>query len=246
VETILAFLADAKVHSIAPAGSKNSTEPQVPTRILSHDNPFPFPDPESPATLPAILEGRVSVNGPAKRLVIEYWGEDRRTGRDNAKFWAGMAGYAGAAIARDALSSVRSSWRDALADPFNHESEQSSSFRFDWRRDYIPIDIGFSLNAHGGRIAAVGFPFVEVLAALGLGSARPLRLSKLEYRYGVLGIAPGVEPPKLLPPPFLRAALGAVELPLPMKFFRMQLGYPGKEGQARAIKAVIEETGGMR
>jgi hypothetical protein len=39
----------------------------------------------------------------------------------------------------------------------------------------------------------------------------------------------------------LRAALGACRLPLPQRFFRMQLGWPGQENQARCIIDIVEE-----
>jgi CRISPR-associated protein Csx14 len=237
VSAVLAFLSNAQVRALAPAGSLNSTD-SIPTVNLSEDDPFPYPDPTSSATLPAVFEGRVFEEGPLQVLTIDYWGDETR--RDNVKFWAGMGGYPGAAIARDALDLVRPRWRDALTDPLNFESEQSNSFRFDWRRDYIPIDAGFSLNAHGGRIAAVGFPLVEILAALGLSNARPARIEKLEYRYGVIGSAQ--QTPSFHDPVFLRAALGAAELPFPRRCFRMRLGWPGKEGQARAITTVTEDV----
>jgi CRISPR-associated protein Csx14 len=119
---------------------------------------------------------------------------------------------------------------------------QSSSFRFDWRRDYIPIDAGFSLNAHAGRIEAVGYPLVELLAAVGLANARPRRpnrRNKLEYVYGVVGTDSSSA--LWLPLPVLRAAMGSTALPFATRRFRMQLGWPGKEGQARAITTVTEE-----
>ena len=165
--------------------------------------------------------------------------------RDPVKFWGGGAGYPGAALARDALDLVRRAigsdpdrqgWTAAIADPFNVSAEQSSSFRFDWRRDYVPIDVGFSVNSQKGRIVTVGFPIVELLAAIGLGNARPERINKLEYRYAA---ASGEG--DLLDLTLLRAGLGGADLPLPRRCFRMHLAYPGKEGQARVISTVTEE-----
>ena len=148
---VLAFVATAKVLSLTPLGSSNNTDKwQVPTETLAKDAPFPFPDPKSPATLPTVLEGaRVDGEAATTRLVIDHWGDETR--RDNVKFWGGAAGYPGAALARDAIDLVRDRCRDAADDPCNLKEEQSSSFRFDWRRDYIPIDAGFSLNSHHGR-----------------------------------------------------------------------------------------------
>jgi CRISPR-associated protein Csx14 len=119
----------------------------------------------------------------------------------------------------------------------------SSSFRFDWRRDYIPIDAGFSLNMHSGMLPR-GYPLVEILAAIGLSHARPRRVTKLEYRYAVAGRSASQqdEESALLPALFVRAALGAAELPFPTRNFTMQLDWPGQENQARCITTVREET----
>ncbi len=219
IATVLKFLTHAKVHSMAPANSELDTEKWgVPTRRLLHDAPFPFPLPLSPATLPTVLETSESDRADApERIVIDHWGEERIvTSCDNVKFWAGAGGYPGAALARDALNAMRSLCGQAEAAPFTLATEQTSSFRFDWRRDYIPIDIGFSLNNHAkSRFATVGFPLVEILAAIGLANARPERVSSLEYRYGVIGVASSSGFHNLLDASLLRAALGGPKLPFP-------------------------------
>lgn len=225
---------------------------------IARSQGYPFPDPPSPASLVCVLrDGH-------HELRLSHWGD--ATQRDNVKFWAGAGGYPGSALTRDALALVRGRAVAASADPFSLFAPQSSSFRLDWRRDYVPIDAGFSLNAHG-NIEAVGFPIVELLAALGLTNARPLRASnrreqlaflpgaiavkpsrsqaqadsKLAYGYGVAGRA-GEGEHTWLPLPLLRAALGGSLLPFPSRQFRMLLGWPGQEGQARAITTVTEET----
>lgn len=245
---VLSFLASAKVISLAPPTSRNSTEKwAVPTEVLSADGAFPFPDPSSPATLPAVLEGtRSAADATAIRLAIDHWGDT--TSRDTVKFWGGAAGYPGAALARDAIHLVRNCCNSA-SDPFNLSAEQSSSFRLDWRRDYIPIDAGFSLNSHSGRIVAVGFPLVEILAAIGLSNARPKRIHVLEYKYGVIGSDVRTVGRRnesiLFEPVLVRVALGGSDFPFVRRgyrIFRMRLGWPAKEGQARAITAVTEET----
>ena len=155
------------------------------------------------------------------------------------KFWAGASGYPGAALARDALDLVHglgdNEFAVAVADPFNLAAPQSSSFRFDWRRDYIPLDAGFSPNEHGS-MAMVGYPFVELLAAIGMQNARPARVearNRLVYRYGVSCT--------MLPTTFARAVLGGESLGFPTRLFRMRLGWPGQEGQARCIVDAQEE-----
>ncbi|RMG59695.1 MAG: type I-U CRISPR-associated protein Cas8c, partial [Gammaproteobacteria bacterium] len=229
VEAVLAFLAEAHVCSAAPDGSSNRTEKwDVPTISLAAGEPFPFPDPDSPATLPARL-----IAGE-RMIEVAYWGD--ATSRDNVKFWAGAGGYPGAALLRDALDLMRGRWEEARDDPFSVSAVQTSSFRFDWRRDYVPLDAGFSPNEHGD-VQMVGYPLVEILAAIGLSHARPLRIDKLLYRYGVIGTQEALFAPLLL-----RAALGCAPLPFARRQFRMELGWPGQENQARCILEVTEET----
>lgn len=231
IASALAWLSRADVKAQAPASSANRTERwDVPTLLLSDHEPFPFPDPPSPATLPAVLS---VANG--KSLIIDHWGDATR--RDNVKFWAGAGGYPGCALLRDALDLVRNLKAEAAADPFSITAPQSSSFRFDWRRDYVPMDVGFSPNDHG-EITMVGFPLVEIMAAIGLANARPARLDKLSYRYAVIGGAP---PECLFRPIFLRATLGAGHLPFRRRVFRMRLDWPGQENQARCITDIVEE-----
>jgi CRISPR-associated protein Csb3 len=243
LEAVLTFLRDAEVTSRSASGLELDTSKwDIETTQYSHDDPLPFPPPASPATLTAVLTVRDSNHQFAsKSIEISHWGDSRgETGRDNVKLWAGAAGYPGAALARDSLDLVRDAISDVVDDPFSIWAEQSSSFRLDWRRDYIPLDIGFSLNAHSGpRFKMIGYPVVEILAAIGLSHARPEFCDKLSYRYGVLGV---VDDDELFDLMFLRASLGAPKLPFPQRTFRMNLGWPGKEGQARCITTVYEET----
>lgn len=243
LDRVLRFLSQATVIAEAPHGSANiaawnkswGERPDA----LRPDDPYSSPDPESPATLVAVL-------GVGKHeLRIDHWAD---TVRDNVKFWAGAGGYPGAGLTRDALDLVRTQAVAAAEDPFALAVPQSSSFRLDWRRDYVPIDAGFSLNAHGGALQAVGYPLVELLGAVGLTNARP-RLDpppeahgldrKLRYRYGVVGTSREVV---WLPLAFLRAGLGASPSPFELRRFQMFLSWPGKEGQARAITQVTEES----
>lgn len=239
IQVVLECLASAKVVSLTPEGTELSTGKwDVPTTVLPSTATFPISLPSSPATLPIRLECERS--GAIVSLEVDHWGDS--TVRDNVKFWAGSGGYPGAALFRDALDLVREEFTSAAEDPFAVSKPQSSSFRFDWRRDYIPLDAGFSPNEHG-NVTMIGFPIVEMLAAIGLANARPKRAerTKLEYRYGVLGV---MEHGELYDPIFLRAALGGAEMDFPRRNFLMQLGWPGQENQARCITNVIEETRG--
>ncbi|HLH89415.1 MAG TPA: type I-U CRISPR-associated protein Cas8c [Xanthobacteraceae bacterium] len=242
IAAVVRFLARAEVKALAPQGSKLSTakwDIETSAADAGDKHAFPCPVPDSPAALPILLsDGR-------HRILVDHWADGPETGRDNVKFWAGAAGYPGAALARDALATVGAlgdnAIRDAIADPFNVSAPQSSSFRFDWRRDYVPLDAGFSPNVHGD-VRMVGYPLVEMLAAIGLQNARPHRpepRDKLAYRYGVSNLR--------LPTVFVRVILGAQPLwqhpfqRFPIRIFRMRLGWPGQEGQARCIIDAQEE-----
>lgn len=239
VVRILEFLDQAEARALAPQGSRTleswneSWGPRP--EVLDQRRGYPSPDPASPATLVCELsDGK-------QAILIDHWCD--ATERDNVKFWAGAGGYPGAALARDALALIRGRAADAFADPFALCAPQSSSFRLDWRRDYIPIDAGFSLNEHG-NLDTLGFPMVELLAAIGLSHARPKRpdrRNKLIYEYAVIGRLHAGDS-TWLPPPLLRAALGATAFPFPMRRFRMLLAWPGKQGQARSITTVTEES----
>ena len=236
VARVMRFLNESKVVARVPAQSTNADSwkaswGEMP-EVDGPGSPFPFPDPNSPATLPVVLRDHGGVE-----IAMDYWGDATR--RDNVKFWAGSAGYPGAGIVRDALVIAGDQLQHYVHDPFAMSAPQSNSFRFDWRRDYVPIQDGFSPNKHGKNIQMVGYPLVEVLAAVGVSHARPRRTTKLEYRYGVLGSQGGT----LLDPVLHRVALGAT-LPIPGQPFRrfvMHLDWPGKEDQARCITNVTEE-----
>ncbi len=237
VERAITFLRNAVVTSRTPSKIKSGdwkrTWGAKPALIDPNRDAFPFPAPDSPATVPARL------SSGDEHIDLIHWGDDiRSSGRDNVKFWAGAGGYPGAALARDALALINAISGDIMTNPLNASARQSSSFRFDWRRDYVPMDIGFSLNAHSkDRFCTVGYPLVEVLAAIGLSFARPKRVSKLEYNYGVLAAH---HDKQLLDPVFLRAALGTASLLFGQRTFKMKLGWPGKENQARCITTVEE------
>ena len=239
VERVMRFLGKAKIITKVPSDSANldkwkdgwGKRPE----IVEAGEPFPFRDPNSPATLPVVLS-----DGAGNEVTLDYWGDSTR--RDNVKFWAGAGGMPGAAILRNALNVVDGKMRQHANNPFALSGAQTNSFRFDWRRDYVPVQVGFSPNKHKGksRIQMLGFPLVEVLAAIGVSHARPSRTTKLEYRYGVLGGGEST----LLDLMFHRAALGSDNSPIPGHPFRrfvMRLDWPGRESQARCITQVTEE-----
>ena len=227
---VLIFLIECEVRVATPDGQPASygkgslfeSYPSYPRQV------YPYSDPDARDRFPAVLVR------DDKTIVIDHWADSARG--DAMKFWAGAGGYPGVALARDALALLPRDPMVLHADPFGFQAEQTSSFRFDWRRDYVPIDAGFSPNRHA-RIVMVGYPIVELLAAIGLRHARPARESRLKYRYHAWGLPLGLA--------FARAALGALD-PLwpgmPRRRFLMTLDWPGQEGQAKCITRVDEET----
>lgn len=235
IEHVIEFLSRAEAIGEAPEGSPNHARwnPKWGTlRSIPRSSGYPYPDPDSAATVVCRL-----IDG-TRTLTLDHWGDATR--RDNVKFWGGAGGYPGVALARDALALVRDPAAVLAAGPFAFGRPQQSSFRLDWRRDYIPIDAGFSLNKHD-EIVTLGFPVVELLGALGLSHARPLWLKMLEYRYGIIG-NDDRRSLTWFPPALLRAALGTCALPFPTRSFCMRLGWPGKAGQARSITTVTEQN----
>lgn len=230
IEIVLDFLSKADVLAIAPAASLLAAkESGVVTE--SRSLYYPCPAPGTPSALPVVLTDGLT------EIAVEHWADESR---DNVKFWAGAGGYSGAAVTRDLLVMIRNLGHDrrelARERPFEVESPMTSSFRFDWRRDYVPMDVGFSPNNHQ-TFEMVGYPFVELLAAIGLQHARPSRVTlrdKLRYRYAAWTVA--------LPTMFARAVLGGHGLGFPYRRFQMRLGWPGQEGQARCIVDTREES----
>ncbi len=245
VGSVVAFLRDARAITLIPRDANaitlipsSSTLSTVKWNVDSVicNTPFVSPSrvPSSPATLPVLLQTASTT------LQLDYWADGiQQRGRDNVKFWAGSGGYPGSALARDALRLLAALPEDKIAaavrDPFNVAVPMSSSFRFDLRRDYVPLDVGFSPNDHVD-VTMVGFPLTELLAAIGLQNARPARVArrdKLRYRYGV-----SIE---YLPSALARVVLGGVDIGFPMRTFQMQLAWPGQENQARCIIDAREE-----
>ena len=232
---VLRFLDEATVTCLVPAGSRHGIDKWKIRTEQDASGTFP-----SRYTGMDVLPARLR-DDTGSCIMIDHWGDQGRARRDRVKFWAGMQGKPGARLAQEALELVRGQAADHADDPFSLGAGQSGSFRFDWRRDYVPVDAGFSPNKHKSTVIMQGYPIVELLAAVGLTHARPIRRTRLEYRYGVAGLA-GEE---LYDPIFVRAALGAEQPPvpgMPFRLFTMRLDWPGQEGHARCITDVLEES----
>jgi len=231
VKVALDFIAASRTSALLPKTIRAEAQPwewvwKKPDFEEVSTDEYPSCAPGAPAKLVARLRS-------ADRFVdVEHWAEEPRTARDNVKFWAGSRGMPGIVMLDSAIDLVRTDIARAYLDPLNFQRPQSSSFRFDWRAGYVPMDIGWSLNKHDD-VKMGGYPLVDVLAAIGLTNARPNFIKKVLYRYSVL-LGAGHRPA------ILRAALGGAPQGFLHREFEMQLGWPGKEGQARAIVGVTE------
>lgn len=236
VAEVLGFFRRAGVYALAPANSEFSTAEWGVETISPPDRAdpawFPSENPKSAAALPIILTDQIDT------VPIDYWTDG--TGRDNVKFWGGMAGRPGAAVVRDMLEPLRligdNAIESVVAEPFSFWAPQPSSLRFDWRRDYTALRAGFSPNDHKSTMRMVGYPLVEILAAAGLQHARPqrpFRACKLTYRYGAWR--------EKLPIQLARALIGAESLGFAIRTFMIKLDWAGKEDQARCIIDAQEE-----
>ena len=244
IKSVLRFLDNAKVASFAPKHKFDSYKNNSKYTAAHEKNAkkiklnkakfdtFPFTDKGlKPNVLPVILS-----DDKGNSIEINHWGDS--SGRDNVKFWAGQK--CGACLVRDELELIRNKSAASSDEPFSLYAEQSSSFRFDWRRDYSSLDAGFSLNNHDDMVMR-GYPIVELLAVIGLTNARPVPTpkNKLKYRYGVVGLADN----QMHEPIFLRAGLG-MEKPLflgmPFRLFSMHLKSPN-QGERCIIETVEEK-----
>jgi CRISPR-associated protein Csb3 len=228
VAYVLEFLTGAKVTAVAPDGSNIAPKFGIKNEAGGGDI-FPRREPKLD-----ILPARLT-DSDGSYIELAYWADDEACGRDNVKFWGGAAGYSGAARTRDLLNAYQSLHGDhrteAFADPLNVVAPLSNGLRLDWRRDYTTIDLGFSPDKHAG-ITMIGYPIVELLAAVGLQDARPMRVSRLHYQYAVWA--------GRLPPMLARAALCSRVGAFPARFFSMFLGEPNRFD--RSILFAQEET----
>jgi CRISPR-associated protein Csx14 len=138
VGAVLEFLAGAKVSAITPAGSKLDIAKWEVPAVCAPGDEFPFPEPDSPATLPALLEG---ANG--RCLTIEHWGDATR--RDAVKFWGGGQG----------LPRRRAGTRCARSCPRRSPDRRYRHLRPGGAPDQqLPLRLAAGLRAAGGGVFA--------------------------------------------------------------------------------------------
>lgn len=171
------------------------------------------------------------------RIRVDYWAD--ASSRDRARFWSPTSGVSGLRLVSDALKLARSlgadGWRMSPLQ-VRGAAAKNSAFQVDPRRDYTPLQVGFSLYRHQGSINLIGYPLVEVLAAVGLSHSRPRRVAANAYCYSyeVCGAS--------LPASLQRAALGTGLPGFESRGFRIQLEKPGEKSTTKTITSVTETT----
>lgn len=238
-ETALDFLSEAKIFSEAPYGWLANNEWKSGWGELHERLPgdlrYPYPPPRSAFDLVTVIEHN------KKRAEISYWGSIGA--RDNMKFRPGAYGIPAAALIVAALNgraidnptlTVREACTRGGGDPFSVGAPQTNGLRLDYRRDAVALNEGFSINKHE-HITAVGYPIVEVLAAVGLTHARPKQCGNLDYRYTV----PVSDEPVWYTTSLLRSAL-SLALHFDSRTFAVKMGWSSQPGKDRAITSIME------
>ncbi len=218
---VLEFLATCRIHAMGPADLE--TDLKVET--------FPSAKPEAMA-LPLRLEGR-----DGSHLEIGHWADG--THRDPFKLYSGnrsakgiaskllhgklkassKSGAQGAVEVQGMAQLWQKRQEQLIADPFSSLTPLEGTFNMDPRGAWTTRDAGYSPNDHAG-IKVTGSPVVEILAAIGLEHARPLRSHRWTVRYGVW------ETP--LPPLLARPCLSATPVGIPLRVFTFDLEAKGK------------------
>jgi len=203
---VLEFLCQAQLQCVASSG--NPTGEDIGSRVET------FPAPEAdPLTLPVRLESR------GRTLQVTHWCDG--SSRNPFKLFAGQ--QSSTTIATQMLDTVRRLWeedhRGLMGDPLGATVPLGgSTFKFDARKAWTTIDVGYSPNEQKNHVYAS--PVVEILAAIGLEHARPDEFETREVRYGVWkGLAP---------PALARPLLGGARLGIPLRVFRFTLALAGK------------------
>lgn len=202
VRCVLGFLAEAHPSEVTGPPER---------RGYGAFNTFPTKTPDQMA-LPVAL----SADGVTAQL--DHWTDG--SDRDPFKLYAGNR--SAFTIMSDLLRLFKRLYAERHermhADPLNELCEMRGSFNFDPRGAWTAIDAGYSPNVQNQRVLAS--PTVEILAAWGLQNARPNKIERRRYGYGVWR-AP-------LTPMLARAALGGSVAILPQHRFTFELALAGK------------------
>jgi len=148
----------------------------------------------------------IELSRDAHSLVFDYWANEG-TGKTQLTLWtATNKNSARVRFEKLMMAAIEAvdGQADYWSDPLNLGAVVPANFRLELRRNWVSLDLGFSpdkLNKGPKcrHLSIISYPFVELLAALGLSHARPTKNKKLEWSYFPWSDA--------LPPPLARAAI---------------------------------------
>lgn len=231
IQTVLAFLATARVSRLVPPGwadppKKRSSAKKARSLVTEDETQEDVDDCQFVDVFPAKkgerMELPISLGGSNWPFAhLDHWADG--SGRNKFKLYAGNR--SAAKIATDMLDLFRTLWdsrRDALvASPFSELCPMGGSFNFDPRGGWTAIDAGYSPDKHKVKGASVlASPVVELMAAWGMQNARPDEHQLRQVRYAAWR--------SLLPPILARAAMSGVLAQIPRRRFRFPLALAGK------------------
>ncbi|MCB9688175.1 MAG: hypothetical protein H6735_24260 [Alphaproteobacteria bacterium] len=219
IEDVLRDLTGASVAALVPNGSPCTPWNGVNIQPLPKGAPFPLPSAKGD-----ILPARI-VTQTGLSLDVHHWGDPWGT---PVKWYAGMAGKPGVALLQDALARWPTT-TPPLSRLMDYAAPGQSVSGYDARTSRIAIDVGSTVAEQVDT-----YPYVEVLAWLGLGFARPQEIERYRHRFGIPWSTP-------VPASILRVVLGCSPLPLSRRTFIYDLVRPPGM-YSRFIATVQEET----
>lgn len=246
---VLEFLAGAEIIAYAPISSAGSAEQPGEEGGIENDEPAESDpkeaEPDEPPNdsklvqiFPAPTADRMALpvrlyskNG--KEIVLTHWADG--SSRNPFKLYSGNR--TAEQIVRAMSKGVQSKSKKKTivfkgiqqlmdddiqrleSSPFQYIVPMGGSFNFDTRGAWTSIDMGFSPNEHKD-LCIEASPVVELLAAIGLENARPIRMKQRVVRYAVW---------EAMAPLMLARALISTCLALPpQRFLVFTLGTSGK------------------
>ncbi len=239
---VLRFIMDAKSISISPSKlvcERDGGETQIRSGIHPRrlGNVECSKDIRGDALLP------IELTSGTDTLRFDYWA-DLNSRRPQLRLWTATNGNSAAARFVKLHKAFRTAvvgFDEQSPDPFSMAAPVAANFRLELRRNWTSLGAGFSPDKHtdkktkGLTIEVATYPAVEILAALGLGNARPRRHSSslLIHHYSAWA--------DWLPPELARAAIPGALPSFNARSFLMHLEKPN-DGGDHSIAFATEET----
>ena len=155
----------------------------------------------------------LTIRADGHALTLDWWLNPPRSDKSVLKTWGGQQSSRG--VMTELLNRLRSL---TFAELTQHRVYAKSRFGVDARSAWDALDAGYSPNDF--QQLAVTYPWVEVLAVIGLQGFRPEQLPRRRFRYAVW-FTP-------LPLAAARAAASAPWPGLPAARFRFELATRGQ------------------